>query len=77
MVFLLNMLPGILTAMIENIAVRFFCGWPICFNSDFIPSGSYLSLHDYITRSGRNITHVVHYPNYLITGTAQNASIMP
>ena len=76
MVFLLNMLPGILTAMIENIAVRFFAAGQSV-SIQIYTIGSYLSLHDYITRSGRNITHVVHYPNYLITGTAQNASIMP
>ncbi|MGI6435962.1 MAG: ABC transporter permease subunit [Syntrophomonadaceae bacterium] len=75
-VYLLNFLPGMVAAMIEGIAARYFAvAESISIN--ILKLGSYLDLFDYVTRSERNITSVDHFSNWLITGTTANSGIGP
>jgi ABC-type transport system involved in multi-copper enzyme maturation permease subunit len=71
-VFLLNMLPGMLVGMIENIAVRYFAASQAV-SIRIYNIGSYFGLHNYISRNGRDIDHIDHYTNFItITGISSN-----
>ncbi|MFA7077650.1 MAG: ABC transporter permease subunit [Syntrophomonas sp.] len=65
-VFLLGLLPGMFTSMIENIAARYFAVSQSV-SIHIYTIGSYFDLHDYITRSERHITHIDHYANSVVT----------
>lgn len=76
-VFLLNMLPGMLTGMIDNIAARYFAVSQAV-SVRIYAIGSYFNLHDYISRNDRDITHIDHYTNFItITGISSNGANSP
>jgi len=79
LVFLFGiMLPGMLSAMIENIAARYFAVSQAV-SIRIYTIGSYFNLHNYISRSDRYITHIDHYySNFTtITGIASNSANRP
>jgi len=68
-VFMLGLLPGMFTSMMENIAARYFAVSQSV-SIKIYTIGSYFNLQDYITRSKRYITQVDHFDNSSITGIA-------
>ncbi len=76
-VFLLNILPGMLTGMIGNIAARYFAVSQAA-SVRIYTIGSYFNLHDYISRNGRDIDYIQHYTNFItITGVSSNSIKSP
>jgi len=75
-VFLLNILPGLLTNMIGNIAARYFAASQALLLR-IHTVGSYFNLSDYISRNGRNIDHI-HYSNLItVTGVSSDSIKSP